>query len=53
MKKKLLIAVGALIAYAMVHAPRKNRRLVQYGSCAVMAAIIVAVCVVRTLQLVP
>ena len=47
------LAVGALIAYAMVHAPRKNRRLVQYGSCAVMAAIIVAVCVVRTLQLVP
>lgn len=47
------LVVGALIAYAMVHAPRKNRRLVQYGSCAVMAALIVAACVVRTLQLLP
>jgi membrane associated rhomboid family serine protease len=47
------LVVGALVAYAMVHAPRKNRRLVQYGSCAVMLLLIVAACVVRTLQLVP
>jgi membrane associated rhomboid family serine protease len=47
------LAVGALIAYAMVHAPRKNRRLVQYGSCAAMLLLIVVACVVRTLQLVP
>lgn len=45
------LVAGALIAYAMVHAPRKNRRLVQYGACAAMALLIVAVCVVRTLEL--
>ncbi|SCK15069.1 rhomboid family intramembrane serine protease [Streptomyces sp. WMMB 322] len=47
------LVAGALIAYAMVHAPRKNRLLVQFGSCAVMAALIVAACIVRTLQLLP
>ena len=45
------LAVGALIAYAMVHAPRERRTLVQYGACAVMLVLIVAACVVRTLQL--
>lgn len=45
------LAVGALIAYALVHAPRERRTLVQYGACAVMLALIVAACVVRTLQL--
>lgn len=45
------LVVGALIAYAMVHAPRERRALVQYGACAVMALLIVAACVVRTLQL--
>lgn len=45
------LVVGALIAYAMVHAPRKHRRLVQYGACAVMLLLVVATCVVRTLQL--
>lgn len=45
------LAVGAVIAYAMVHAPRERRALVQYGACAVMLLLIVATCVVRTLQL--
>ncbi|MFC4495611.1 rhomboid family intramembrane serine protease [Streptomyces ovatisporus] len=45
------LAVGALIAYAMVHAPRKRRALVQYGACAGMLLLIIAACVVRTLQL--
>ncbi|NLU76075.1 rhomboid family intramembrane serine protease [Streptomyces sp. HNM0575] len=45
------LVVGALIAYAMVHAPRKHRRLVQYGACAAMMLLIVGACVVRTLQL--
>lgn len=45
------LVVGALIAYAMVHAPRKHRRLVQYGACGAMLLIVVATCVVRTLQL--
>jgi membrane associated rhomboid family serine protease len=45
------LAVGAVIAYAMVHAPRERRTLVQFGACAAMALLIVAACVVRTLQL--
>ncbi|RAJ66554.1 membrane associated rhomboid family serine protease [Streptomyces sp. Amel2xB2] len=45
------LVTGALIAYAMVHAPREHRRLVQYGACAAMSVIVVAMCVVRTLQL--
>ncbi|OEV14027.1 rhomboid family intramembrane serine protease [Streptomyces nanshensis] len=45
------LVTGALIAYAMVHAPREHRRLVQYGACAAMFVIVVAMCVVRTLQL--
>lgn len=46
------LVAGALIAYALVHAPREHRRLVQYGACAAVALVIVAVCVARTLQLV-
>lgn len=45
------LVVGALIAYAMVHAPRQRRALVQYGACAVMLLVIVAAVAVRTLQL--
>lgn len=47
------LAVGALIAYAMVHAPRERRVLVQYGACALTALVIIAAIVVRTLQLMP
>lgn len=45
------LVVGALIAYALVHAPRNRRALVQWGACTAMALLIVAACVVRTLQL--
>lgn len=45
------LVVGAWITFAMVHAPRARRALVQYGTCAAVVLVIVAVCVVRTLQL--
>lgn len=45
------LVTGAAIGAAMVHAPRHRRALVQYGTCAVVLLLIVAVCVVRTLQL--
>lgn len=45
------LVVGAVIAYAMVHAPRGHRRLVQYGVCGAVLLVVVAVCVLRTLQL--
>ena len=47
------LVTGAVIAYAMVHAPREKRTLVQYGTCGLMLLVILAVCVVRTLQLTP
>ncbi|MFD1828950.1 MULTISPECIES: rhomboid family intramembrane serine protease [Streptomyces] len=46
------LVVGAVVAYAMVHAPRRRRALVQYGTMAVVLLAVVAVCVVRTAQLV-
>jgi membrane associated rhomboid family serine protease len=45
------LVVGALIAYAMVHAPREKRTLVQYGTCGAVFAVLLAVCVLRTLAL--
>ncbi|MCF6526336.1 rhomboid family intramembrane serine protease [Streptomyces sp. JJ36] len=45
------LVAGALIAYAMVHAPRERRTLVQYGTCAAVLLVILAVCVLRTLAL--
>ncbi|HET6635431.1 MAG TPA: rhomboid family intramembrane serine protease [Streptomyces sp.] len=45
------LVVGAGIAYAMVHAPRKRRTLVQSAACGVALAAIVVVCVLRTLAL--
>lgn len=47
------LVVGAVVTYAMVHAPRERRALVQYGTCAVLLLAVVAVCVARTLQLTP
>jgi hypothetical protein len=35
----------------MVHAPRRNRALVQYGTCAVVLAVVVVLTLVRTAQL--
>ncbi|MEV4739283.1 rhomboid family intramembrane serine protease [Streptomyces sp. NPDC049555] len=45
------LVVGTAVAYAMVHAPRGRRVLVQRLACATVLAVIVAVVVVRTLQL--
>ncbi|GAA2278933.1 rhomboid family intramembrane serine protease [Streptomyces ruber] len=43
---------GVVIGYAMVHAPRERRALVQYGVCALVLIAVVIVTVVRTAQLV-
>ncbi|UGY92589.1 rhomboid family intramembrane serine protease [Streptomyces gobiensis] len=45
------LIVGAAIAYAMVHAPRERRTLVQYGTCAAVALVLVIAGVARTLML--
>ncbi|MFI9611144.1 rhomboid family intramembrane serine protease [Streptomyces sp. NPDC052023] len=42
---------GLVIGYAMVHAPRERRALVQYGVCALMLAVVVGVTLLRTAQL--
>lgn len=46
------LVVGAVVAYAMVHAPRRRRTVVQYGTLAVVLLAVVVVCVVRTTQLI-
>jgi membrane associated rhomboid family serine protease len=45
------LVVGAVIAYAMVYAPRARRTLVQYGTMAAVLLVIAVVCVVRTVEL--
>lgn len=45
------LVTGAVIAYAMVHAPRERRVLVQSVTCGLVLLVCVAVCVVRTVQL--
>ncbi|MFF5358037.1 rhomboid family intramembrane serine protease [Streptomyces scabiei] len=42
---------GVLIGYAMVHAPRERRALLQYGVCALVLAAVVIMTVIRTAQL--
>lgn len=42
---------GVLVGYAMVHAPRERRALVQYGVCALVLAAVVIMTVLRTAQL--
>lgn len=46
------LIVGAIIAYAMVHAPRQNRTLVQYGTCVSVLVVLLAACLIRTVMLV-
>lgn len=43
---------GVLIGYAMVHAPRERRGLIQYGVCALVMVAVVVMTLVRTAQLV-
>ncbi|MEV1079939.1 rhomboid family intramembrane serine protease [Streptomyces sp. NPDC050211] len=45
------LVAGAAIGYAMVHAPRERRNLVQYGSCVLLLVVIVGVTLLRTAQL--
>ncbi|MEU3841490.1 rhomboid family intramembrane serine protease [Streptomyces sp. NPDC028635] len=45
------LVAGVLVGYAMVHAPRERRALVQYGSCAVVLAAVVVMTLLRTSQL--
>ncbi|MFG3253969.1 rhomboid family intramembrane serine protease [Streptomyces sp. NPDC048172] len=45
------LVAGAALAYALVHAPREKRTLVQYGAFGAMLLIVVVMCVVRTAQL--
>ncbi|MFF9200377.1 rhomboid family intramembrane serine protease [Streptomyces sp. NPDC014986] len=45
------LVAGAAIGYAMVHAPRERRALVQYGTCALVLAGVVLTILLRTAQL--
>ncbi|GHH70340.1 rhomboid family intramembrane serine protease [Streptomyces sulfonofaciens] len=45
------LVAGVPLAYAMVHAPRARRALVQWGACAVVLLVEVVVLVVRTVSL--
>jgi membrane associated rhomboid family serine protease len=45
------LVAGVLVGYAMVHAPRERRALVQWGSCALVLAVVVIMTVLRTFQL--
>ncbi|MBD9701626.1 rhomboid family intramembrane serine protease [Streptomyces sp. ID01-12c] len=42
---------GVLIGYAMVHAPRERRGLIQYGACALVLLAVGVVTLLRTAQL--
>ncbi|MER5440365.1 rhomboid family intramembrane serine protease [Streptomyces sp. NPDC002790] len=42
---------GLIVGYAMVHAPRERRALVQYGACALVLVAVLVTVVVRTAQL--
>ncbi|MFC7915220.1 rhomboid family intramembrane serine protease [Streptomyces sp. NPDC057386] len=45
------LVAGVVVGYAMVHAPRERRALVQYGTCALVLAAIVLITLLRTAQL--
>ncbi|MDG9718424.1 rhomboid family intramembrane serine protease [Streptomyces sp. DH24] len=45
------LVAGVVIGYAMVHAPRERRSLVQFGSCALMLLLVAGVALLRTAQL--
>lgn len=42
---------GVVAGIAMVHAPRRHRTLIQYGTCALILAAVVVITLVRTAQL--
>ncbi|WP_420034517.1 rhomboid family intramembrane serine protease [Streptomyces sp. cg28] len=45
------LVAGLAVGYAMVHAPREHRSLIQYGTCAVVLLAVIVTVVVRTAQL--
>ncbi|MEU6356337.1 rhomboid family intramembrane serine protease [Streptomyces sp. NPDC047072] len=45
------LVAGVITGYGMVHAPRERRALVQYGTCAVVLVVVVAMTLLRTSQL--
>ncbi|MFE6889860.1 rhomboid family intramembrane serine protease [Streptomyces sp. NPDC057694] len=45
------LVAGLAVGYAMVHAPRERRSLVQYGTCGLVLAVVVVMVLVRTAQL--
>jgi len=45
------LVAGVVTGYAMVHAPRRNRALVQYGTCALVLVAVAVLTLVRTAQL--
>ncbi|WP_073950643.1 rhomboid family intramembrane serine protease [Streptomyces kebangsaanensis] len=45
------LVAGVIIGYAMVHAPRERRTLVQYGTCALVLVVVVVLTLLRTAQL--
>lgn len=45
------LVAGVITGYAMVHAPRERRALIQYGTCAVVLVVVVVLTLIRTAQL--
>lgn len=45
------LVAGVVTGYAMVHAPRQRRTLVQYGTCALVLVLVVVLTLLRTGQL--
>ena len=45
------LVAGVIMGYAMVHAPRRHRALIQFGTCALVLAAAVVMTLLRTAQL--
>ncbi|MET8814491.1 rhomboid family intramembrane serine protease [Streptomyces sp. NPDC004549] len=45
------LVAGLGVGYAMIHAPRDRRALIQYGACALVLAVVAILTLVRTAQL--
>ncbi|WAZ22880.1 rhomboid family intramembrane serine protease [Streptomyces cinnabarinus] len=45
------LVAGVVIGYGMVHAPRERRALVQYGTVALVLAVVIGLTLLRTAQL--
>ncbi|MGW7403133.1 rhomboid family intramembrane serine protease [Streptomyces sp. NPDC054833] len=45
------LVAGLVCGYAMVHAPRRHRNLIQYGTCALFLVAVVVLTLLRTAQL--